>query len=181
MENEFKGWEFLYEELSEKIINQLTDIKWIDLWHNQVGFLVDEHPFPTPAIFLNFRILNTEELSEKSQEITIQIDLYYYYETFLDTHIGAINKSDALDYLKTTTEIHKLFHATSGDNYNEMKRIGFAPVDTGAAGNLYRISFTAELIDATAAIEYETVTPGNLEQTRGQRPMQNNDGKFILP
>ena len=87
------------DEMAEKIKENIEGINWIDLWHNQVGFLVEEHPFPTPALFLAFRILSVEDLSEKVQRVQLQIDLFYFYETFLDTYNGAYNETDALDYL----------------------------------------------------------------------------------
>ncbi len=118
--NGLTGWDELYLEIAKKIKDNISQIKWTDLWHNQVGYLENEHPFPTPAIFIAFRILNTEDLGEKVQNLQIQIDLYYFFETFSETYNGAYNQTDALEYLKTLTQIHKTFHTTNGTNYAEM-------------------------------------------------------------
>lgn len=72
---EAQNWtKALYIELAEKITNAIAAIKWVDLWHNQVGFLEDEHPFPTPALFLSFRSNNIRDLSQKVQQVILQID-----------------------------------------------------------------------------------------------------------
>lgn len=144
-----QNWKDLYLELSEKLKKQCK-VKWIDLWHNQVNFLEDEHPFPSPAIFLSFRALNTQDLGDLIQKVPLQVDVYYFYETFADTHQGAINQNDALGFLDGLTKIHKCLHGSEGVNYNSMRRVGFAPVDTGSAQNLYVQNFTCELIDTSA-------------------------------
>jgi len=178
---QFTGWENLYTELAEKVNNNINQIEWLDLWHNQVGFLVEEHPFPTPAVFFSFRMTSAENLGNKAQDANVQIDMYYFYETFLDTNDGAFNQESALDFLKVTTDLHKLFHGTTGVNYSEMTRVGFAPVDTGSAGNLYKISFSCKVIDETAVKQYDHVVPGDLTITEGENPTPNEPSNdFII-
>jgi hypothetical protein len=177
---ELQGWDKLYQEIALKLTNNITTINWIDLWHNQVGFLIEEHPFPTPALFLAFRILNTEDLSEKTQKVNLQVDVYYFYETFLDTYQGAYNETDALDYLKTVTNIHKILHGSSGTNYAEMRRVAFAPVDTGSAGNLYQQSFVCNIVDATAVKIYNKASPGDVNYTEGKGPAVPQDQNYQI-
>ncbi len=125
-------------------------------------------------------MLSADNLGEKVQDANVQIDLYYFYETFADTHQGAYNKESALEFLQTTTELHKLFHGTTGINYSEMARVAFAPVDTGSAGNLYRISFSCKVIDETAVKEYVNVVPGSIELSEGSRPEQAPTNDFFI-
>jgi hypothetical protein len=144
-----QNWSDLYLELANKLKEE-TNVRWIDLWHNQINFLEEEHPFPAPAIFLSFRALATQDMGLKIQKVPLQVDVYYFYETFADTNMGAINQSDAMEFLKGLTAIHQSLHGTEGDNYSSMRRVGFAPVDTGSAQNLYVQNFTCELIDQSA-------------------------------
>lgn len=178
---ELQGWDELYKEIALKLTDNIEAINWIDLWHNQVGFLVEEHPFPTPAVFLAFRILNTEDQSEKVQHLNLQVDVYYFYETFLDTYQGAFNQADALDYLKTVSDIHKILHASSGLNYSEMRRTGFSAVDTGSSGNLYLQSFACTTVDATALINFDEVSPGEIDYKEGQKPEVVTEPLFKIP
>ena len=89
-----ENWKDLYTELAERA-SQIETLEWVDLWHNQINFMGEEHPFPTPALFLDFRILNAEDQGEHNQEATVQIGMYFYYETFLDTFQNAYNQDDA--------------------------------------------------------------------------------------
>ena len=93
-----ENWKDLYTELAQRA-QDIPTIEWIDLWHNQVGFLEEEHSFPTPALFIDFRILEAQDQGENQQEAIVQIGLYFFYETFLDTFQGAYNEEDALSYL----------------------------------------------------------------------------------
>ncbi len=175
------GWENLYTELAEKISNNIPEVQWIDLWHNQVGFLTEELPFPTPAVFFSIRMLSAENLGNFAQDANVQIDMYYFYETFLDTYNGAYNKDDALAFLQVVTKLHQLFHGSSGNNYSEMTRIAFAPVDTGSAGNLYRVSFSCKILDESAVKDYDNVIPGDITIEQGEAPFNEIGDDFIIP
>ena len=156
----------LYIELAQKTTNAIAAIKWVDLWHNQVGFLEEEHPFPTPALFLSFRSNRIKDLSQKVQQVILQIDFYLYYETFTDTYKGSFNQSTALGFLDTIDELNKILHGSSGVNYTGMKRISFNPEDTGNAGNLYRISYECLSNDYTAFVDYGNGTFSGLDVER---------------
>ncbi len=178
---ELQGWDKLYQELALKLTDAIAEINWIDLWHNQVGFLIEEHPFPTPALFLAFRILNTEDLSQKTQKVNLQVDVYYFYETFLDTFQGAYNETDALAYLDTITNIHKTLHGSSGANYAEMRRVAFSSVDTGSKGNVYLQSFVCNIVDATAAKVYNEASPGDVTYAEGEAPVVTPTQDYQIP
>ncbi|WP_435135744.1 hypothetical protein [Formosa sp. A9] len=150
-----QNWKDLYLEHANIISAKAPTVQWIDLWHNQVNFLTEEHPFTTPAVFLSYRTLNTQDVGTKVQNVRVQVDVYLYYETFADTYNGAFNQDSALEFIDLMDAINAAFHGAQGDNFSSMRRLGFTPVDTGNAGNLYRISYECTLIDYSAQREYE--------------------------
>lgn len=145
-----QNWRDLYGELATKLTTAIPDLKWVDLWHNQINFLDDEHPFPTPAVFLGFRSQSIEDISDKVQKVKLQVDVYVFYESFLDTFEGAYNKDAALGFLDIFDGINKTLHGSDGDNYTSMRRIAFSPIDTGNSGNLYLATYSCELFDISA-------------------------------
>ena len=150
-----EAWTDLYQEIAQRINDKLPDIAWVDLWHEQIQFLTEELPFPTPAVFIAF---NTTSCSDKGlliQNCEIQVDMYLFYETFSDTYQGSYNQGSAIDYLRTLTKLHSIFHGISGTNFNSMRRIDMKREDSGDAGNLYRISFSCIVEDSSAMAEYE--------------------------
>tara|TARA_R100001369_G_scaffold88101_1_gene124183 strand:+ start:812 stop:1378 length:567 start_codon:yes stop_codon:yes gene_type:complete len=181
-ENYIQDFTELYKELCEKVTANIEEIAWQDLWHNQVNFLQDEHPFPTPALFYAIRIIDVDDLSEKAQDCNVQVDMYHYFETFADTYVGSYNQESALAFLQNCKKVYQLFHSTNGESYSGMRRIAFTPVDTGDAGNLYRQSFVCQLRDLSAMDEFNTFTPGDVDVIKGTVPIvEPNDESYKLP
>ncbi len=145
-----ENWSELYIELAEIIQDKLKDILHIDLWHEQANYLANEIPFPSPAIFISFNILGCEDISQKLQNCTTQLDFYLFYETFAESFIGSDTNTEALNFLNLLTEIHKAFHGVSGKHFSSSTRVGLSREDTGGAGNLYKLSFTCNVVDASA-------------------------------
>lgn len=160
----------LYTELATKIKTAIPAVKWIDLWHNQVNFLSEEHPFPTPAVFLNFRTLQVDDTGQRAQAVRMQVDCFVYYETFADTYEGSWNQSSALDFLNLLNNLQAILHASDGLNYSSMRRIGMNPVDTGDAGNTYQVSFECTLMDYAAQRMYDDTTVDEMTVEKGSSP-----------
>lgn len=160
-----QNWKELYTELADKLAEAIPAVKWVDLWHNQVNFLETEHPFPTPALFLQFRTAQTTDRGLKVQDVRLQVDVYLYFETFADSYRGSWNQEDALEFLDTLNAVHATLHGSDGDNYSAMRRIGFAPVDTGNAGNLYVTNFECYLVDYAAQPQQTETENNDIELT----------------
>lgn len=133
-----------YAELRERL-ETLPEFEHIDLWHDQVNYLSEEHPFPTPAVFLEFNTLQVDDAGELTQTTTLQIDFHVFYETFADTYEGAAMQDEALTYLDLLLLVGLMFHGRSGTNFHQMRRTGTTREETGGAGNLYRITFETNI------------------------------------
>lgn len=172
-----EAWSHLYKEIAEIIKVNMPEVSWIDLWHEQVSYLTEELPFPTPAIFIGFNTLSVDDKSQLIQDCDTQVDFYFFYETFADTYDGAYNQSSAIEFLETLTKIHTTFHGTNGANFNTMRRVFMGREDSGDAGNLYRISFACIIEDASAQAVYnkQAVNEIDLEKADIQRPSNQDE------
>lgn len=168
-----QNFRVLYTELADLLTVKITAIQWIDLWNSQVYNLDGEHPFPAPAVFLAFRSSRMDDAGVKLQKVLMQVDVFLFYETFLDTFKGAYNQVEALAFLDIIDAINKELHGSSGNSYSDMKRVSFSPVDTGGAGNLYSITYTCELMDYSAVKEWEAGEFSGLE-------IEPNDNKYVI-
>lgn len=179
-----EAWTDLYTELAERINNKITEIKWVDLWHEQVSYLSEELPFPTPAVFIGFTTNNCNDLAQLIQECDTQIDFYLFFETFSDTYHGSHNQDSAIDFLRLLTKLHSCFHGISGINFQTMRRIDMRREESGGTGNLYRISFNCNVEDASGQIEFDKNEVNAIAIVREdiERP-SNTDSEqlFILP
>lgn len=73
-------WTDLYKEIAARITDNLPEIAWVDLWHEQVNYLTEELPFPVPAVFLAFDTIQTDDRGKLIQDCNTQIDMYLFYE-----------------------------------------------------------------------------------------------------
>lgn len=168
----------LYEELSNIILNKeeflsmipdeelglyermaaLPDIEHVDLWHDQVDYLSEEHPFPTPAVFFGFTTLNVADNGELMQTTDLQVDIYVYYETFADTYNGAKMQNEALEFLDLLLMIGLMFHGRSGEHFHQMRRSGTYRQESGGSGNLYRLQFQTNVSEFSGLNLHNHVT-----------------------
>ena len=170
----------LYLEHEAKITSKVPSIKHIDLWYEQVSFLQDEQPFFAPAVFFAYRSNSMQDRGTRIQEVTMQVDVYFFYETFADTSRGSRSQIKGLNFLNTLSQINSCFHGSTGEYYSEMRRIGFAPVETGTANLLYVQRYECVMIDDSARILSETVVdPGiNVINEAPVIPVNNNGDTF---
>lgn len=129
-----------YADLRERL-EALPDFQHIDLWHEQVDYLSEEHPFPTPAIFFEFNTLEIDDAGELMQNTNLQVDMHIFWETFSDTYEGAAMQEEALQYLDLLLLVGLMFHGRNGKNFHQMRRSGTNREESGGSGNLYRVSF----------------------------------------
>jgi hypothetical protein len=104
-----------------------------------------------------------KDTGRKVQQVVLQMDVYLFYESFADTFKGSVNQESALGFLKSLDDINALLHGSSGENYSSMRRVGFAPVDTGSAGNLYQATYECTLVDYSAKKVYEEGSFDNIQ------------------
>lgn len=177
-----EAWNELYKELADKIKNKLPEIEWVDLWHDQVSYLTEELPFPTPALFLAFNTLGCDDKGLLIQDCDTQIDMYLFFETFSDTYQGSYNNGSALDFMKTLTKVHQIFHGKSGVNHGTLRRVSMGKEESGGAGNLYRISFGCIVEDASAKLDYlDTPVPNiAVENSKIERPSTLDDSPLFI-
>lgn len=119
------------------------------MWHEQVSFLDEEHPFSSPAVFIEFNTLGIEDEGLLVQRLHTQIDFRLFYETFSDTYEGAAMQEEALSFLDLLTLLGMMLHGKSGKNFGTLRRTHVGREESGGAGNLYRISFECEIMDYT--------------------------------
>ncbi|TWP23514.1 hypothetical protein ETU08_01840 [Apibacter muscae] len=172
-----QNWKDLYIEIAEKIDNGLEAIRWVDLWHNQVYFLEEEHPFPTPAVFLAFRGRQFKDLGDKVQDVSLQMDVFLFYETFKDTYLKGVNQETALEFLDLLDGLNALLHGSGGKNYSSMRRIGLAPVDSGGSGNLYQLVYECTLMDFSAQ---KVMEEGIIEGFEVEK-LRDKENDFFIP
>lgn len=175
-------WSELYKEIADRICKEMPEIQWTDLWHEQVGFLTEELPFPTPAVFIGFDTVSTDDNGNLSQTCDTQVDMYLFYETFADTYGDSMNRDSALEFLDILTRLHALFHGKGGKTFGSMRRVEMRREESGNAGNLYRISFQCIVVDYSAEHLFSVSENPDAEisVSQGGKIPETEDGPLFL-
>lgn len=162
----------LYLEQQQIITDKVAAIKHVDLWAEQISFLQEEHPFKAPAVFFAYRSNNITDIGLKVQQVNLQVDIYLYYETFADTARASNKQTKALDFLGLLTDINAVFHGLSGTYTKEMRRVGFAPVETGTSNLLYVQRYECYMFDEAAKVlsEHRLVNDVDVERVPVPEP-----------
>lgn len=173
-----------YKEIATILNSEVVDIAWIDMWHNQINFLEDEYAFPFPAVFLSFRAGEMEDISKGDQNINTFIDVYLAFETLADTYQGAFNQQSALEFGDILQKIHQSLHTRSGQNFGTLRRMAFAPIDTGTGIMLYRVTYNGMLGDCSvsdmrADQQIEVANPG-YDLEKGEKPFDSSGGLYQI-
>ena len=109
----------LYESLQDHIYNVMPEIKWIDLWNNQLNNLDQEDPIPFPAAFIEFTpIAWTRMIGCKKAELIIRIHLVQ--ESYASSYKGSATQSQALEILDNSDILDTLLEDYSGQNCTPM-------------------------------------------------------------
>jgi len=147
----------LYIELST-LISNITGIKWVDIWSNQISNLAQELPFPTPAVFLEFASDEMSDIAQDGQLMNMQIDVILLVETFANSFHGSTSQSQALAFMDLLESIHANLHGSKGEYYGRMERISIRPESLGTAQIAYRMVYECLIVDESAAKTFEEVT-----------------------
>ncbi|MBS2099177.1 hypothetical protein [Carboxylicivirga linearis] len=177
-----EAWTDLYNEIAQRINDKLPEVSWVDLWHEQVSYLTEEIPFPTPAVFIGFNTNGCNDLSQLIQECDLQVDMYLFFESFGDTYHGAYNQGNAIDYLRLLSKLHAAFHGVSGEHFQTMRRVDMHREESGGSGNLYRISFNCNVEDASAQAEFNQneVNDITISDEPIERPSTTDDEPIFI-
>lgn len=167
-----------YKEIATLIIEN-TSVVWCDLWRNQTEAWEEEFPFPFPAVFVEIRSDNIEDIGNKAQDINAQIVFHVAYETLADSHHGSNNQEHALAYFDVIKELHQLLHGSHGTNFTDMYRTAIVPEEAGTNVIQYALVYNTVIRDYSASPNYTEQDVSGINIAQGKRPI-TNDNTFVI-
>ena len=167
----------LYIELAT-LLSSIEQVKWVDLWSEQIDILENDLPFPVPAVFLEFSSNGITDLGNNSQSINMQVDVIILDETMSNTFHGSSNQNTALKFMDIMELVNAKLHGSKGNHYGGMRRLDFRPERMGTAQLAYRAVYECTATDMSAANETDTVTGDDIQINRTTIPDNAVERKF---
>lgn len=172
-------WKDAYLELCTMLKDAASEIKWIDLWHDQITYLEEEYAFRFPAVFIGFRFPTISDFKDGIQDLNGYIEFTVAYHTLADTYDGSENQESALKFADLLTKLHKNLQAKAGTNFSALKRREILPLETGSNLIVYRLTYATIIRDYSPLEEEEAgkiqkkVTLDKIEDAPPAQPPSN--------
>jgi len=152
--NATQDWIAAAQEIMELMASNIPEIKFIDLWAEQVFTPEDEYPFPTPAAFLEFNVNNIDDVGENVQDLNTHITVYLLYLPTGDTHQGSTGNGDLELFGGLLRDIYRLFQGQGGENFSQAIRISLKREKAAPYEWVYSQTFSCLIRDYGAVKEF---------------------------
>lgn len=142
----------VYTDLIERIWERVPNLKWADLWNNQIENEGKEYPFDLPAVFLHFKEGRDNELQQGLLEVTGTLTVLIVSENYEDHYQSTaqtVNQS-ALAFFDFKDVVTK---ALQGFTTNEIRSLQRKAQRTDASFTnlyVYEIDFDIQFYDLAA-------------------------------
>lgn len=166
LDPKLQDWGEAYKELCAIIKAKVPEVKHIDFYYGQDQFVEQDgnwNPFPCPAVLLNFRAAQVQDLGDNTQQLTMDITMYLYMETVQDTHHGSAGQRRAMEFVGLMRKLHLAMHGTAGDHFSPMSRVDMAQkTDAPPYAYVFGQTYRCVLLDNSTSKQYDFAEPGTL-------------------
>ncbi len=157
----------IFQAIANTVTQKVTDIKYIDLWNEQLAETTSSTAFPTPSLFVEFEQFEYNQNANHVTQADIGIRIHVITRTVLANGTTDRRMEAALGFLDLIDSVNRalcslagehfstLMHTTSATNHNHaeliesIERYVTRGLDTSAIRQAERIRLTdIEIIDS---------------------------------
>lgn len=161
-QHEGQSWPLALEKLCDYIIVTVPDVKYADMWNDQPYHEREEYPFPVPAVYIDFELVDIADKGDKGQLITFDIIVIAHHEDIADTHTASTNRVAAFEWAALLVKLHRALHGHHSEHYSKLTRVGIRRMDSARPGQrLYGQVYRTVISDDTAIVEHKA----NIDET----------------
>lgn len=154
--------DIIYRSLVKRIKMQIPEIRWIDLDGGQLEFLDESYPVQFPAVFIDFRNIQYQQLSRNYQQGTVSIGVRVAFNIYEDFHGDSPDIEQAADRLKLLNKVYVALHGFSGliltdgedNHYSKLQRQSMQSERRSDGLKVYEITFQCAVRDKQAQPVY---------------------------
>ncbi|MEZ5195093.1 MAG: hypothetical protein R2764_01440 [Bacteroidales bacterium] len=156
----------IYRSIVKQLQTEVPAIKWIDLDGGQLEAPDENYPVQFPAVFIDFRNIQYQQLSRNTQQAVATISVRVAFDIYEDFHGNAPDLELATDRLRLLHNIYVALHGFSGlilpdgnggfedNHFSKLQRQSIIAERRGDALKVYNITFQCAVRDLQAAKTY---------------------------
>lgn len=112
----------IFKELSAHLLQQVNTLEWVDKDRGQI-----EDPtnfmFPKPAVFLNFRVPEYENMADGKQIGKAILRVRTVVENYAESNSQSLNQDMALQFFEFNEKVHQALQHLHGSLFQNLQRI----------------------------------------------------------
>jgi hypothetical protein len=178
--NEDQNWIEALKEIFS-LMREIDEIRFIDMWANQVDDPNEEYPFPCPAAFIEVTTPQVDDIGENVQHLTSEVKIYLLYLPTSDTHKMDDNSGDLDAFGDIMKKIYQKLHGKAGQNFSQATRTqGPSREKAQPYEWLYSQTFRTIIQDYSACKEYGEGEANEMTVELGTKPV-HQDNTYGVP
>lgn len=122
-----------------------AQVKWADMWKNQVTKARNKYPFNYPATFVSIRSVPWQDMTFNVKEGTATVDVYIFFDKYGDTFEGASDKANSLLMLDLLDTLANDLHWLTGESFGETTQIGEEDLTDRYDRPAHRLTFQCQV------------------------------------
>lgn len=172
-----------YLELADKIAADVPEIKFIDLWADQLALRTDKdgkYPFNLPAVFIELVCTDISTHNAEVQKMDVQVIVRVAMGSYAESYQKSINRDSALKFGVLLKKVYKCLHAYQSDIFIEqMNRINWGKEQAQPFVYHWSQTYKTAIQDDSKLIERATeVNVTGVEVEKGEKVPVNAKKRF---
>lgn len=108
----------IFQAIAQRITERVDNVKFIDLWNNNVTALAGGAVWPTPAIFVEFEEIEWGQLGNAARAADVGVRLHIVTRAVLTNGHTDKRQDEALAYLDLIDHVNAAMQGLGGENFS---------------------------------------------------------------
>ena len=107
----------IYKAICERLTAQVPDIKYLDLWNNNIASLSGGAVWPRPAVFIEFETIEWKQLQNRARMADIAVRLHVVTDAVSYNGSTDEKQDTALTFFDLLNRINSAMQGLRGENF----------------------------------------------------------------
>ena len=107
----------IYKAICERLTAQVPDIKYLDLWNNNIASLSGGAVWPRPAVFIEFETIEWKQQQNRARMADIAVRLHVVTDTVSYNGSTDEKQDTALAFFDLLNRINSAMQGLRGENF----------------------------------------------------------------
>lgn len=108
----------IFQAIAERVAKRVPEVRFIDLWNDNIAALGGGAVWPTPAVFVEFETIEWGQLGNAARAADVGVRLHIVTRAVLTNGHTDKRQDEALAYLDLIDRVNAAMQGLSGENFS---------------------------------------------------------------